>query len=165
MIGFDGEYPAVHPKAKFWRLLVKNCKISAINHSIEKSILLNFVNLSLTCCPRLKPPLFESLVGGSTTVSPHNRKGGVHTMRTCWMKSCPLNYEELQTFMLEAEVIKHIIIMKNWKIAYHLIKCCLEGWSCSIPIREAMKPFHLRSYTIILGWVEKGIFNIFNDSF
>ena len=26
MLGFDGEYPAVHLKAKFWRFLVNNCK-------------------------------------------------------------------------------------------------------------------------------------------
>ena len=46
MIGFDGEYPTIHPKTKFWRFLVKNCKKSAVKHSIEKHILLNFVNLS-----------------------------------------------------------------------------------------------------------------------
>ena len=51
--GFDGEYPAVNPKAKFWRFLVKNCKKSAVKHSVEKPILLNFVNLSSTFCPRL----------------------------------------------------------------------------------------------------------------
>ena len=53
MLGFDGEYPAVHPKAKFWRFSVKNCKKSAVKHSIEKPILFNFVNLSPTFCPRL----------------------------------------------------------------------------------------------------------------
>ena len=53
MLGFDGEYPAVQPKAKFWHFLVKNCKKSAVKHSIEKPILLNFVNLSPTFCPRL----------------------------------------------------------------------------------------------------------------
>ena len=51
VIGFDGEYPAVHPKAKFWRLLVKNCKKSAVNHSTEKPILVNFVNVFPKCCP------------------------------------------------------------------------------------------------------------------
>ena len=53
MFGFNGEYPAVHPKVKFWRFLLKNCKKSAVKHSIEKSILLNFVNFSPTFCPRL----------------------------------------------------------------------------------------------------------------
>ena len=53
MLGFNGEFPAVHPKAKFWRFLVKNCKKSAVEHSIEKPILLNFVNLSPTFCPKL----------------------------------------------------------------------------------------------------------------
>ena len=52
MLGFDGEYQSVHPKAKFWRFLVKNCKKSAVKHSIEKPILLDFVNLSPTFCPR-----------------------------------------------------------------------------------------------------------------
>ena len=46
MLGFDGEYPAVHPKAKFLHFLVKNCKESAVKHCIEKPILLNFLNLS-----------------------------------------------------------------------------------------------------------------------
>ena len=50
---FDGEYPAIHPEAKFWCFSVKNRKKSAAKHSIEKSILLNFVNLSPTFCPRL----------------------------------------------------------------------------------------------------------------
>ena len=53
MLGFDGEYPAVQPKAKFSRLLIKHGKKSAVKHSIEKPILLNFVNLSATFCPRL----------------------------------------------------------------------------------------------------------------
>ena len=53
MLGYDGEYPAVHPIAKFWRFSVKNCKKSAVKHSIEKPILFNFVNLSPTFCPRL----------------------------------------------------------------------------------------------------------------
>ena len=42
----DGEYSAEHSKAKFWRLSVKNGKISAVKHFIEKPILLNFVNVS-----------------------------------------------------------------------------------------------------------------------
>ena len=55
MLGFDGDYPAVQSKAKFfWRFLVKNHKKSVVKHSIEKSILLNFVNLSPTFCLRLK---------------------------------------------------------------------------------------------------------------
>ena len=54
MLGFDGEYPAAQPKAKFWHSLVKNRKKSAVKHSIEKHILLDFGNLSPTLCPRLK---------------------------------------------------------------------------------------------------------------
>ena len=46
MLGFDGEYSAGHPKAKFWCFMVKNLKISAVKHFKEKSILFNFVNLS-----------------------------------------------------------------------------------------------------------------------
>ena len=39
MLGFDGEYLAVHPKANFFS--VKNHKKSVLKHSIEKPILLN----------------------------------------------------------------------------------------------------------------------------
>ena len=53
MLGFHSEYPAIHPKAKFWRFSVKNRTKSAVKHSIEKLILLSFVNLSPTFCPRL----------------------------------------------------------------------------------------------------------------
>ena len=53
MLGFDGEYSAVHPKGKFWRFALKNRKESAVKHSIENSNLLNFMNLSPTSCPRL----------------------------------------------------------------------------------------------------------------
>ena len=52
MLMFDGEYLAVHQKAKFWRLLVKNRKKSAVKHSMDKLILLSFVNFSATFCPR-----------------------------------------------------------------------------------------------------------------
>ena len=50
---FDGKYPAVQPKTKFCCFLVKNCKTSAVKHSIESTTLLNFLNLSPTFCPRL----------------------------------------------------------------------------------------------------------------
>ena len=53
MLEFDGEYSARHPKAKFRCFLVKNCKKSAVKHSVEKPILVNFVNLSTAFCPRL----------------------------------------------------------------------------------------------------------------
>ena len=39
-LGFDGEYAAVHPKPTFWQFSVKNCKKSAVKHSVEKAILL-----------------------------------------------------------------------------------------------------------------------------
>ena len=42
MLGFDGEYPVIHSKGKYWRFLVKNSKKSAVKHSKEKPILLNF---------------------------------------------------------------------------------------------------------------------------
>ena len=48
MLGFDSKYPAGHPKTKFWRFSVKSCK----KHSIVKPILLNFVNLPTTFCPK-----------------------------------------------------------------------------------------------------------------
>ena len=53
MLGFHGEYPLIHLKAKFWSFLVKNCKKSAVKHSLEKPIFLNFLNLSPTFCPIL----------------------------------------------------------------------------------------------------------------
>ena len=53
MLGFDGEYPAVYPKAKFSLSLVKSRKKSAVKQSIEKPILFNFVNLPTTVYPRL----------------------------------------------------------------------------------------------------------------
>ena len=53
MLGFDGDYSAAHPKAKCWWFLVKNCKKSAVKHSIEKPSLLNFKNLSPILCARL----------------------------------------------------------------------------------------------------------------
>ena len=53
MLRCNSKCPAVQPKAKFWHSLVKNRKNSAVKHSIEKPILLNFVNLSPTFCPRL----------------------------------------------------------------------------------------------------------------
>ena len=37
----------------FGRFLIKNRKKSAVKHSIEKPISLNFVNLSPTFCPRV----------------------------------------------------------------------------------------------------------------
>ena len=40
MLGFDGEYSAGHQKAKFWPISVKNRKMSAVKHFIEKPILL-----------------------------------------------------------------------------------------------------------------------------
>ena len=52
-LGFDGKYPAVHPKTRFWRFSVKTHKKSAVNHSTEKPILLKFVSLSITPCPGL----------------------------------------------------------------------------------------------------------------
>ena len=54
MLGIDGEYSSSHPKAKFWRFSVKNRKILAEKHFIEKPILLNFVNLCTAFCPRLE---------------------------------------------------------------------------------------------------------------
>ena len=61
MLGFNGEYPAAYPKAKFRRLWVKSLKKSAVKQSIEKPILLNFVNLSPSLCPRLQHQRSETL--------------------------------------------------------------------------------------------------------
>ena len=53
MFGFDCDYAAVHPKAKFWRFLVKNSKKATVKFSIQKSISPNFVNLSPIFSPSL----------------------------------------------------------------------------------------------------------------
>ena len=47
---FDGEYP---DKRQISIFVQENCEKSALRHSIEKPILLNFVNLSTIPCPRL----------------------------------------------------------------------------------------------------------------
>ena len=52
MLRFDRKSSTGHPRAKFRHFSV-NCKISAVRHYIEKPILLNFVNLCTTLCPRL----------------------------------------------------------------------------------------------------------------
>ena len=46
MLGFDGKYPA------------RKCNKSAVKHSIEKLILHDFVDVSLTFCPRLSEKNF-----------------------------------------------------------------------------------------------------------
>ena len=61
ILGIDGEYPTVQLKSKFGRFVVKNCKKSAVKHSIERPILLNFVSLSPTFCPILYTTIFTSL--------------------------------------------------------------------------------------------------------
>ena len=53
MLGFHGEYPAVHQKAKFCQFFVETYKKSAVKHFMEKASLLNFENLSRIFCPRL----------------------------------------------------------------------------------------------------------------
>ena len=53
MLRFVSNYTAVHPKVKSWPFLVKNREKSAVKYSIEKPILLDFVNLSPTSCSRL----------------------------------------------------------------------------------------------------------------
>ena len=53
MLGVNGEYPAAHLKVNFCCSLAKNCKKSAVKHSIDKPILLKFINLSPTPSPRL----------------------------------------------------------------------------------------------------------------
>ena len=53
MLLLVGEYHPFTQKPNFDAFLVKNCKTSAVKHSIKKPILLNFVNLSPTFFPRL----------------------------------------------------------------------------------------------------------------
>ena len=47
---FDGECT---DKRQISIFVQENCEKSAVRHSIEKAILLNFVNLSTIPCPRL----------------------------------------------------------------------------------------------------------------
>ena len=47
MLGFNGEHATDNPEAKFWRPLVRKKTLH------KKPILLNFMNLSTTLCPRL----------------------------------------------------------------------------------------------------------------
>ena len=54
IIEFDNKYPASHLKTKYCLFLVKILQKSAVKHSVEKSILLNFVRLHTTFCPRLQ---------------------------------------------------------------------------------------------------------------
>ena len=59
MLGFDGEYPAVQPKAKVKvsrKLKFPNKKLQKISCKTfhRKPILLNFVNLSPKFCPKLQ---------------------------------------------------------------------------------------------------------------
>ena len=63
MLKFDEEHSAGHEKAKFLHFSVNNRKISAVKHFTEKPILLNFVNLSTTFCPRLL--VLKSALGSS----------------------------------------------------------------------------------------------------
>ena len=53
MLEFDGEYPAVHLKVKILTIFGKKMQKKAVKLSMEKPILLNFVNLSPTFCPEL----------------------------------------------------------------------------------------------------------------
>ena len=53
VLGFDGDYLIGHPKPNL-TFSLKNCKKSTVKHSIQKPILLNFLNLFITFCPRLQ---------------------------------------------------------------------------------------------------------------
>ena len=50
MLGFESEYSARH-------FLLRNRQKSDVKHSTEKSVSLNFVNLSTIFCPRLQTEL------------------------------------------------------------------------------------------------------------
>ena len=49
MLEFDGKYP----KREILIFMLENRKKTAVKHSIEKSVLINVVNLSTGVCPRL----------------------------------------------------------------------------------------------------------------
>ena len=88
MLWFDGEYPTVHPKAKFLRFLVNNCKKSAVKHSIENPIVLNIVNLSLTFCPRLWKKCNQKRVQQQKSATWSNTKKN-KTRKQCNVKRVP----------------------------------------------------------------------------
>ena len=67
MLGINGEYTGVHPKAKFKRFLVESRKKSAVKEFIEKPILHNFVNLSATFCLRF---YFEKHLQTTSSIVP-----------------------------------------------------------------------------------------------
>ena len=58
ILRFHSEYPAVHSIDKFHCVFVKNCKKSAVKHSMNKTVLLNFVNLSPAVRPRLPDEIY-----------------------------------------------------------------------------------------------------------
>ena len=62
MLGLDSDYSAGQPQVKVWRFSEKNRKKSAVKHSIEKAILLNFVNMSTSFCPRLRVTLLSKRI-------------------------------------------------------------------------------------------------------
>ena len=49
MLGFDGEYPA--DQRQILTFVLKNREKSALKNSIEKHVLLNFMDLSTIFCP------------------------------------------------------------------------------------------------------------------
>ena len=53
MLGSDGEYLLGHPEGNFLTFELENCENSTVKHSIEKSVLLSFVNLSANFYRRL----------------------------------------------------------------------------------------------------------------
>ena len=50
----DSKYQAWSPNQKILKVVLENSEKSAVKHSIQKPILLNFLNLSTIFSPRLK---------------------------------------------------------------------------------------------------------------
>ena len=53
MLGIDGKVLNRQPKKKILTVMLQNCKKSAVKHSIEKLMSLNFLGLSTIICSRL----------------------------------------------------------------------------------------------------------------
>ena len=73
MLGFDGEFSEF--STQILTFLVKNRKISAVKHFIEKPISLNFVNLSTTFvqdCRYFSKTLFTLLMQSFQKISLFN---------------------------------------------------------------------------------------------
>ena len=53
MLGIDGKVPSRPPISQSFTPVLQNCEKSAVKHSIEKLVLLNFGDLSIKQCLKI----------------------------------------------------------------------------------------------------------------